>query len=512
MKRFLTPEEQNAIDPTGEGRKFLRGFKDGAPTPVPYLFTVWSRDQWFSKFCELRTKTFASASKYSFELDFDLAHDSKFGPQGDSFSLSELVSKYDKSYKLAKRTVALSDWLYIARDYFLREICEAKSRTGGILYPTGIGSVNTLAGLPTMRRKGSFVAECIGTKMWQHPYHDLPGQRSQRLKHRGINVDSVLNVRAIERPLTAVRNWLKMNFPQYFSAWLNPNLELNPRIYAGLSARACAVEVDYDDCDDSFSWEIAEFLLPIYEALLDEGEYWHFAAMVKELFWQPVFFGDFEYCGKHNLLSGQAITNDFETLFDVLCMIATILMLNLRDKTRLLAALGDDVLMLIEPSSKAHTDKVLETYTDLASSAGMMVSPTKSSARVNFGQACFLRRAYTVRQKVHYNENGLPYISGWYPSVLTLNNIINPEYHSGSTADVIVSTCSRLDNLFGSIMFTPLTQFVVAHRKRSVAIPTLSELQSVDYRDWWQKLYGEPFSLKSSHSFPILSSMLHITE
>lgn len=482
MIHYLTPEEQDIIDPTGRGRTFLKGMQDSAPTPIPALFATRSREAWKAEFCALRAKIYGQSQRYAFEQAYDEKHDDKYGGQGDRFSLNELRKKYDKSYEYAKRPIALAPELYAARDFLLTRIKYAKETNGGILYPTGIGTVGTLGGLPTLMRKGTFYAETIGHKNWRHALHDLPGERSQRLKHRGINVDANQNVRELEKPLTAVRNWLKRQFPEYFSAWLNPREELNPRILNALRQRACAVEFDYDDCDDTFSWEIAAFLLPIYEALLSEGEYWHFAAMIEELFYQPIFFGEFEYVGKHNLLSGQAITNDFETLFDVICVLAACMVAGISfSKILLLAALGDDVLVLLQPEA-GIAEKFYEAYIAMASSAGMVISDAKSGYR--YTQQCtFCRRAYSLRQRATLNSAGIEYIGGFYPSILTLNNTINPEYHSATVAETIVSTCARMDNLFGSPMFTPTVQFVFARRKRTIEIPSRAELQVVTYRE-----------------------------
>lgn len=507
-RQYLTPEQQFQIDPSGRAREFLRGFVSGRPTPVPALFRTLSREQWFQRLQGLRSSRLPD--KFAFEREYDVEHDKKFGPQGDSFSMDELVQKYEKSYSFAQRNIRHDRWLYTARDLFLRWIRVKKELYGGITYPVNRKLYSTLGGLPTMLHKGQFATETVGMRPWRHPFHDLPGQRSQRLKHRGINIDATANVRYIEDSLSAVRNWLKRTFPQYFSAWLNPDVVLNPAILKGLRRRPSIVEGDYDSCDDTFGVEIfTELLLPIYEELLNPGDFLHFASMVEELFYQPVFFGEFETTGKHNLLSGQAITNDFETLFDFLLTLALLLKQKpgMRDLI-FMAFLGDDLLLLTGGETPAEV--LFEDYRALADASGMILNAEKSRTANSSTEAHFLRRAYSLRQTVQYNQDGVEYIRGWYPSSLTLNNIINPEDPAGSIAATYVALCARLDNLWPSPLRIPLLEMLLAYRDKSIQVPTRADMEAVKYSDWWEKVYGEPFSLKSSRTFLDLARILRI--
>lgn len=487
----LNPIELEMIDPTGMGRASLRRMKDSKPTPVPLPYRLWSREEWLARYREHRNKSMAS--KYHRLIEFDEEQATKYGPQGDSFSLSELQNSYKNSYMLAERRVNCAP-LYRGRDYLLSYIRSLIERYGGPTYV--VGRVEGTSGaLPTMSKKGSFWAETVGATNWRHAFWNLPGQRSQRLKHRCINQDACANVRYIEGMLASVRGWLKTYLPRWFSAWLNPRVVTDVIFTRSLEKGYSSVETDYAACDEHFGLEIAmELILPVYEELLTPGEFMHFAAFIEELFYQPIFFGTYGWTGKHNLLSGQAITNDFETIFGLIKQLTACLNLGIDLNKVEFVELGDDIACLTAPGIDA--ERVKQELMRLGREAGMEYSDQKCHVRK--GSISFCRRWYELGLPREYNSDGVDAILGYYPGSLVMNNLINPERHAETYADLIVASLQRTDNYYGAPNFNALCQWFYSKVRLDIANTDLSNVTLVD---WWSRVYGATWELSKSPTY-----------
>lgn len=496
MKRvYLTKYDQEVYDPTGAARRFLKAIDTcGADTPQMCLAKRFTRDEWLSKYQQWRDKVYSSRHQQYYA--FDKSYDCKYGPQGHSFPLEKVLAQYEISYKLAERTYTPDAALDEALQLFLRMIKQVRDRVG---YPqiVPVKVYNTSAALPTMLRKGTYFAEChVPGLNWRHVLPNLPGERYMKLKERVINQDAVSNVRYIERQLTAVRKWLRKNLP-YFSAWLNPTVQTNKSVTKALEMGSWSVETDYDACDHHFSWALAKrYILPVYELLLPEAEYWHFAAMIEELFYQPIYFGPFMLTGLHNLLSGQGITNDFETIWDVILLLAACIVCGIPIEDIIMLVLGDDVALLIPFKVCKAADKVMDTIIHLSNSMGMDISVHKSQVRKN--EVTFCKKIWYPAGVKRYGE-----IIGAYPATLALNSVINPEGYISDISQLLVATLQRLDNVEGAPCFEPFTQFVGS--KLSAPKQAIEALRCPHIPDWWARVYDEYWDYSTSPTVKVWS-------
>nr|AOW41972.1 RNA-dependent RNA polymerase [Picobirnavirus sp.] len=494
---FLTPYDQDILDPSGKARAFLRGLKKSSPTPVPTIFNHIKRDDWLNQWSELRAKAIAALPP-SINTWLE-ATKAKYGPQGARFDLVELKQAYARSYGHASTRKSYHVAL-IGRDYLLRYVRWTAQRFGFPQFDYAYrGIVGTSAALPTMLDKGDYYAETLTLPFWSHPIPMLPGERNQRGKHRCINQDAVFNVRRIEGVLNSVRKWL-VKYTPWFTSWENPTYRLAPLITEAILKSSVSIETDFKACDEHFSFEsVSNVVLPVYEYLVPD-QFVGFASFVEDLFDQPIYFGDRVWTGRHNLLSGQCITNDFETIYDVCVCIGAALVNGIEDY--LLLCNGDDIAFVMPYHYRNKSKVVHDTLVDEFQRNGMEMSLDKSSIRV--GEVSFCRKYYAPGVgPMLYNKDGLPYLLGVYPDYLTLNSIINPERRSIG-AESTVATLQRCDNLYGSPLFTPFVQFLWSRAKGELFVDDLDEVASSLPLDWWTRLYGEIWTSQKS---PTLSVM-----
>lgn len=493
----MTPIDQEHYDPSGKARQKLSSYKEGRAKPIPLALRKFSREGWMNEYVARRNRCIGQ--NHILEREYDDAHMTKYGAQGASFPLSELLKGYANSYDLA-HSVRDFRGLLIGRDVLIRMIRQTISRVG---YPQEVQQKvkPTLAGLPTMLKKDMYQAQTIGhVAGYGHVWPTLPGERDQRTKHRGINLDSVINVNMIQPILDKCRNWLKKWFPEFFDGWICPRLFLQPSICKTLAEGFVSIETDFEKCDEHFSLELViNLILPIYETLLGEMEFVRFASTVEELFHQPLYLGDALWTGLHNAFSGQSVVSDFETIFDVILALASLIpRVGWRKWT--MHCIGDDISICVKADERT-TQGIYDAMIDLSNQAGMVIARQKSQIRR--GSVAFCRRLYTPQQKKLYNEYGLPYSAGAYPGILWLNSIINPERFATTMGDNMVATIQRSDNFFGSAWYTPMIQWLFS---------TINREHLAEYRngspeyDWWETVYGETWSLANS---PTLTTLIN---
>lgn len=491
--RTLTEEDQELYDPTGRARTFLSKLIDSKPNPQTPITRRFSRGEWQRRYIELRTKL-----KLHYALqEFDAKHDTKYAPQGGTYSLEKLVKSLSLYYSLANRKVYF-ERVELGVDFLVRRIRYIRDRVG---YPqvVDLPMYRTSAALPTMTKKGSFLAETCNATSHRHVFPVLPGERVQRNGSRVIFQDACQNVRYIERVCASIRNWLKKYFPEYFSAWLNPRQYQYPHIYNVVnSGNFVSVETDYTKCDQHMSWEIVErtYLRICRELIPDPMEYLLFEHFIEELFEQEVYLGKVMVSGLHNLFSGQVITNESETIYDVCVTLGTLISCNMMDELLLLLANGDDLSVILRSSSRYQY--YYQALVEEMELNGHEISREKS--RVSTADIQFCRRLFNTRSgPVLYNEDGQPYRTGFYPTSLALNGIINPERSAPPNQERPI-LLQRLDNCYGNTNFTPFVQFV----GKSVDWDGLSNDNFDVPTDWWDRLYGEHWNPSSSPSIAVL--------
>lgn len=498
-KVYLTELDQEMMDPTGKIRARLKTYKEGKPTPVPYWLSVQDWRWWFESY---KIRLTAIPLRHSLYREWSERHLAKCGPQGDPFPISELEHSYQLSYQLAERKCQFN-YVKLGRDFLIRTIRQLIERVG---YPQApeyysYSTEATFGGIPVAGHKGDFLVETVGMKPHRHVQPDVPGERSQRLKHRCINMDATSNVRYIERTLKSCREWLKLNLPQYFSAWLNPDRHLRPQITDRLRKGCISIEGDYSHCDEAFGWDIvSEVVLPIYEQLIpDPMQFILFASFVEELFEQPVYMGDYMLTGHHNLLSGQVITNDFETIYDICLEIGVAIASGWSPLEPLIAALGDDTLVLTTEHPLEECLRYRDNMVEEVTRNGEIMNTEKCAVVRN--SVRFLRTLYYPGLSCNHDGN----IIGAYPGSLCINSIVCPERYTANVPEAIKATVQKLDNVRGTPEYHPMVDFVFSRVRRDLR-PTYRAVAEAQYYDWWERVYGEAWTASQSPTFQYLLS------
>lgn len=495
---YLTEFDLQILDPTGKAREKLGSYKKSPCTPTPKMFRDLTSEEYLQEYLELRR---AISKRHSVYSEYDAEFDCKYGGQGDVFPLSEMEEKIEQYYAHASCAPTFHPTLIEGRDYFLRLLKQKIEQVG---YPqidfSDRGVDGTLAALPTMYQKGEFLAETVGAKPWRHPWPSLPGQRSQRQKHRIIFMDSVLNVRYLQPILAGCKKWLVKYFPHLFSPWINPREVLRPMVSDALVyPDVYSVETDYDSCDMHFSFGVvSEIVLPIYEVLIpDPMVFSKFASFVEELFWQPLFMGDHLITGLHCLFSGQPITNDFETLYGIVLSLAGAISAKSLHGLKAVLVNGDDISVLLRGEKQARI--VHDTMVDISTQAGLVMSLPK--CRIGHRNVRFCKMLYYPEGK-RENIPGFPrgVLYGAYPGILALLNIIHPEAYSKDEASEWGASLQRADNVVGAPHFAPFVVTLFKHARKRVALDN----EIVAQTGWWERLYGLPWTLRDSPSYRTL--------
>jgi hypothetical protein len=330
-----------------------------------------------------------------------------------------------------------------------------------------------------------------------------------RGKDRLIFMDSILNIRIMDEYLNALRFWLRENLPEFFGAWVNPNIHVHPRTKALITKSWTIVEADYKAMDTGMSWKVvSEVILPVVETVLGDAFTPYLIAHLEEVWNVPILdpCGEGLITGHHNMLSGINPTNDFETIYTVCLALGECATVALTLSEVDLLALGDDMRIGMKASVK-EAKKYFEAYCETSDLAGLHVHGLDSGkAYVGTGSCRFLRRVYLPNGRL--NESGV--YPGFYPSVLALNNIVQPEFPSKSVAQFLSSTCQRLDNLTTNPEYLPFVQMITKYLVAAVKPTANLTSEVIQYRskrtDWWEKLYGERWDPVSSPSFRVLFS------
>jgi hypothetical protein len=364
---------------------------------------------------------------------------------------------------------------------------------------------DTNAAIPTGLKKGTYLAETLGAKPYRHYFPNLPGERYQRKKFRTINQDSVLNVRLTEKALSACRHFLADHIPELFGSWLNPEAVIQPVCTKIVDKHYYSVETDYEKMDEHFSFAATiEIVRPIYEALLIPGEFQYFAMVIDEMFDQPIYLGNRMWTGRHNLLSGQNPTNDFETIMQV-CQAAGILLVLGYDPVKVLQLhLGDDQVVAFR--SKDEAERYFQMFVAESELNGLAINIEKSTIR--HGQVQYCRKLYYAAGRRHVTTEGKHLLIGAYPTVLALNSIVNPERMSATQGILACATYQRLDNCTGSPDYYELLQFVWRYTHLSDCKMTERDALLYSATDWWYRLYGESWSPEASPSYCFLNKRL----
>jgi len=488
QRRDVTPEMRSTFDPAGKITAALEGLRVAFYNQPSSLIRQPDK-AWQDFLKRLHSVTFKEGDRDYVVYNEEMI--AKTGPQGGQIPRSALKGIVERYYKVPV-VQGLHPDIARAIDYLV-------SRIQAIVSRTGYATVNdyelirgTAGGIPSTQKKGNFDAETLGSDPFGHLYPAYPWYRRMRGKDRSIFVDAAANVRKLSPYLTAIRTFLKCNFPEYFGAWVNPELVVKPLITFSLEHRLSSVEEDYIGMDISFSYRVVELIvMPICRAIIGPGHVL-FEAWIEELFHQPLFWGDEIWYGEHCLFSGQTPTNDFETIFTVVLQLAVALKLGCRMGH---LALGDDATMFVE---KAYAEPSHRLFVEYASSMEMHVHDDGVKNRISHVDTRFCRCCYSVTGK----RNAFGIIKGYYPSTLAINSIIRPESILASKPQAIAADLARLD----ALVHNPEWQ-QVCHWVGKWYLGDLSATADELPADWWERLYGSKWKPTSSPAFCALTGL-----
>jgi hypothetical protein len=483
----LTPDDQMRLDPTGKARTWVKElFKHEETKHLPANpYIRITPDEMLERYTKL-------LNKLPLEPHYKEFNESMFinwASQGGHAARDILIGTFLQYYDEANMSCTFIHPIIIrGRDYLLRLIAAKMDAVGGPQYVSGGGVIGTAGGLPTMQRKGTFDAETVGAGPLHPLWPALPGTRLMRGKIRGIFIDATTNVRMVEAILASVKKWLVSNFPELFSAWMNPNLARNPLITRGLTKGLSSVETDYKGMDIHYRKQIAlDVVYPIYELLLPDYAL-TLGAYIEEEFNKPLYMGNVLWTGEHTLFSGASITNDFETLYTICLALGCLLTLGIVDEA-IIMALGDDCSVMVQ---KKHASALIELMITVSTESGLIIHPIGTKSMIRDGSLAFCREIFTPKNP--RNEYGV--LQGRYPSVLTLNNVVQPERFSAQgVGGEVAAMLQRLDGIVNNQEFAPVLDLVQRFLTPDVDITNPKEEIP---QDWWERVYGEKWKPQSS--------------
>lgn len=493
---YLTPNEISLLDPTGNIRNKLR--------MIP-------NEDYFAELPPFIIEGEALLEKVKHALDtLGPKHEpyvayckemfSKLGRQGGAFNRALLEQKVAAYYADPTFEGAIPDTLIRGRDMLIRLFKEKMAVVGGPQL-TSPKKVPTFSGVPAAIHKGQFHSETLGMNRIsiQSFYPTVPGQRRMRGKDRPIFMDANPNVRAMESYLTGARNWMKGHFPEFFGSWLASSQFVDPGITKAIDRKSWFCFWDYKEMDVNFRKRLAiELIYPVYETLFPDMSL-TIGAHIEQCFSEPIFWGEHLWTGLHSLLSGVAITNDFETLYTVMLVLGTAIELyGSATVLRLLVALGDDMALATHKESVARA--FLEHAMETSDQVKMYIHPDKSG--VSNSEVTYCRKVYYPGAK----RDALGVMYGAYPSVLAVNNIVQPENPIFKESVALVADLQRLDGLIGSPDAAFVYQQYAKHAKYDFT--DLGALEAVEMHDWWERLYGEKWKPESSYSLSRITQYL----
>lgn len=501
-KLWLTPEDQLTLDPYGINYATVRGrmsCKEWHPEPLSKLLRI-TPEEILTRYTRLANTL--RCSRHEPYWEYNLSHLNKWGRQGGVVPFPEVEPILRELYERAQfRYESLPSAARTGQQFFLRAIRQRVDRVGKPQYvPSKM--YPTQAGLPTGKRKGSFDAETQGAHPFRHVYPARYGTRHMRNSPRVIFEDSVQNCRWVEPMLSAVRNWLRDQFPEWFNGWSNPNLFTARYATDCVQGGGWSVETDYKKMDRHVRLQfVREFVYPVYEILLDPSDFISFQRYCEEAFSQPLYMGDYLLVGEHTLFSGQPITNDFETLITVQLGLGSVLETQIPSKLVKLLAIGDDLALLLSRVSESDARAVMHLFIETAEAVGLEMSRDKCG--MQRGVVHFCRKVYYPAGRKN-PETG--YLFGAYPGLLCLNNIVQPEHPYEVAADEVIPCLQRLDGLIGSPDYFPVVQMI----SRFSVCPLLSEAtrSNAKFVDWWERLYGEEWNPSKSPTLRWLDETL----
>lgn len=495
----LTSDDQLELDPTGKAREFLQKLtsSDGSrrtpqsPDTLRYAPEKWLA--WHDEFVMLNR-----TDRHHPLWDFNDECRAKWGGQGGTPSFSAIYDSLVEMFERAHHPRSF-DVTIVGLRYLMSRILDAVEHYG-VPQPVNVTRYRTNAALPTMGKKSDYHSETISMSPHRHVAPDLLGTRFQFQKSRMINQDAIGNVRLVEEFLARVRQWLRKYLPDIFGSWLNPVCVggVAERITEAVDRGDINIEGDYHHMDAGFGRQCGELILPIFEVLLDPGEFQILAAYCEEVWKQPIYFGDFLLCGEHDLLSGVPITQDFETYFSAALHLGADCIVG--QKRRVSLFIGDDSLLTYPRRYEREAEDVVTLIHEESARTGCIMHPDKT--RFNTGDMRYCKRVYYAGGP-RVQVEGRSLLLGAYPPIRTLNTIVLPE-RSVVPSQLVSAQLSRMDNLFGTPCWH---QFVDGVYKRvSWDLPPLETLESDVYVDWWDRVYGERWSPLSSRTYKYLAS------
>ena len=496
--KYLTPDQLQELDPSGKGQSKWEQYPYSGPgyyADPSKFFSADAREKLIAYVKSADDKL--SGTRHHPYVEFNREHYALIGPQGGAISQEDLMVELEAYYQI--RPYTPSTVVHDGMDYIRQRIRDylACNPMPSVCYQPVRG---TFAGLPSCSEKGSFDAETMGMKPWRHVLPAIPGQRRMRQKNRVIFMTPCPDVRYIEHTLYQMKVLLQRALPEFFDAWSNPIFRRYP-LFREMAGRrdVWSIEIDYVKMDRGVSILIVDdLLLPLYQEFIPGCDL-SFSNAIEETFQRPLLCGNKLLTGEHAMFSGEAYTNDFETIYSVALVLGTLLHMDLLPNLKGLYALGDDSTVLLK-TSRRLAEKCRDVMIEESRKMGMYIHEDEKT-RVSNTDIRFCREIFYPGMP---NRQG----RGVYPASLTVNNILYPERPSATAG---VAACADLARLDGAVevpyyhdlvtMFASLAQHEFL---KSIDGDSLARFQKLS--DWWERLYGEKWTPTSSYTFNVLQS------
>nr|QXV86694.1 MAG: RNA-dependent RNA-polymerase [Picobirnavirus sp.] len=497
----LWPDKQLELDPTGKATQFVTRLiaADEITNMTPKSPDFSSSIDWREVYLHFKGKNYTD--KHSYYWEFSDSFLAKMDRQGGTVPMHLILDSLKESYTRAhfKRRF---DVLNYGKKILLGMI-DSRIQRVGLPQRVDYSNCEKNSALPVMSKKTHYLAETVGMGPWRHVWPDLVGTRYQFQKPRTIHQDSVNNINIVAEYLKRVRGWMVREFPELFNGWTNYRGTTSRELTLGISRGDINYEGDFEHMDEGFGKPIAiKFLLPIFERLLDPGEFLHFAAYVEEMWTQPIFMGSFCLCGEHDLLSGVGPTQDFETYYGVMLHLGANFVSG--GKARSYSGIGDDSIALFPKKCLGNARAYKEAIESEAALNGMRFNLEK--CRFNTPDYRFCKRIWYPGAPTTWINGECRQIGG-YPYTRVMTAMAMPE-RSTAPRNLVAAQMSRLDNSYGSPSWAQFCDLMYKLSNWDLYTVDDANLEELAQSDWWYRVYGERWDPQSSVSYRYLTGTL----
>jgi len=466
-------------------------------------------------------------------VETELAYHKKFfGPQGGTFGALDVDTGISKYYENTTPTATFPNIdEETFEDLFDAGIASKLQNyvvyVGRALYNLYKATKKSNSGLTgwTNRQLKPIRAQAVREASTNPANYDaaVAGARFKNNKLRNIFMDSFANqLRAMSRMFhlfSTFKNsdWVAWRGDNYVESTITKFMDVHPKV--------TFMETDYKSMDQFITLEAANWTIRQYQGIYGipavnaDDIIYH----MEELFYMPVLGATRIFTGKHNLLSGEYITNPLESLMNRL-VIHEFVTIHFNRKLKygrdyIYIILGDDVIILFDTKALMNTnveitkDALGKAFADFVKERyNLKAHPDKFGLSTDYGYFCKRRFARKGTKELD------PKTNSWNTKsirmiVLAVLSVLYPEKDERQMDKTtrLIRIYQVLDDCYTHPLFKEIVRLITCRLKTKgvkITVPTQEAVTIYNdtSRKWKLRLYGTEFSPEKSPTLQYLAS------